>query len=52
VRFCNENNLMISAGSDCHGGFNNRILGISKVGIDKIKVGIKLCRKGKWGEWI
>jgi hypothetical protein len=45
VRFCNENNLMISAGSDCHGGFN-------KVGIDKIKVGIKLCRKGKWGEWI
>lgn len=38
VRFCNENNLMISTGSDCHGGFNNRILGIPKVGIDKLKL--------------
>ena len=38
VKFCNENNLMISAGSDCHGEFNNRTLGIPKVSIDKIKL--------------
>ena len=38
VRFCNENNLMISAGSDCHGGFNDRILGIPKVNIDNLRL--------------
>lgn len=38
VKFCYENNLMISAGSDCHGEFNNRVLGIPKVNIDKIKL--------------
>lgn len=38
VRFCEENNLMISAGSDCHGEFNNRALGVPKVNIDKIKL--------------
>ncbi len=31
IDFCNSNNLMISAGSDCHGGFNNRILGKPRV---------------------
>lgn len=38
VRFCNENNLMISAGSDCHGEFNNRILGIPKIHVDKLRL--------------
>lgn len=38
VRFCEENNLMISAGSDCHGEFNNRTLGVPKVNIDKLKL--------------
>lgn len=38
VKFCAENNLMISAGSDCHGEFNNRVLGTPKVNIDKIKL--------------
>ncbi|ABW17683.1 PHP domain-containing protein [Alkaliphilus oremlandii] len=38
VKFCNENNLMISAGSDCHGEFNNRALGIPKVGVDEIRL--------------
>lgn len=38
LRFCEENNLMVSAGSDCHGEFNNRILGIPKVSIDEIKM--------------
>ena len=38
IKFCDENNLMISAGSDCHGEFNNRTLGIPKVNIDKIKL--------------
>lgn len=38
VKFCNENNLLISAGSDCHGEFNDRVLGIPKVNSDKIKL--------------
>ena len=38
LRFCEENNLMISAGSDCHGSFNDRKLGIPKVKLDKIKL--------------
>ena len=38
IKFCEENNLMISAGSDCHGEFNNRTLGIPKVNIDKINM--------------
>lgn len=38
LRFCEENDLMISAGSDCHGEFNNRALGVPKVNIDKIKL--------------
>lgn len=38
VKFCDENNLMISAGSDCHGGFNNRVLGTPKVSIDKLRL--------------
>ena len=38
VRFCNENNLMISAGSDCHGEFNDRLLGIPKVNISKLRL--------------
>lgn len=33
-----ENDLMISASSDCHGEFNNRALGVPKVNIDKIKL--------------
>lgn len=38
LEFCNNNNLMVSAGSDCHGEFNNRSLGIPKVNIDNIKL--------------
>ncbi len=38
VKFCEENNLMISAGSDCHGEFNNRTLGVPKVNIDKLRL--------------
>ena len=38
IKFCKENNLMISAGSDCHGEFSNRTLGIPKVNIDEIKM--------------
>lgn len=38
VNFCNENNLMISAGSDCHGEFNNRTLGVPKVTMDKVRL--------------
>lgn len=38
IKFCEENNLMISGGSDCHGEFNNRTLGVPKVNIDKIKL--------------
>lgn len=38
VKFCEQNNLMISAGSDCHGKFNNRTLGVPKVSIDEIKL--------------
>lgn len=38
IRFCKENNLMISAGSDCHGKFNNRTLGIPKVSMDEIQL--------------
>lgn len=38
IKFCDENNLMISAGSDCHGGFNNRILGNPNVSIDKLRL--------------
>lgn len=38
VNFCNENNLMISAGSDCHGEFNNRTLGVPKVTMNEVKL--------------
>lgn len=38
VKFCKDNNLMISAGSDCHGEFNDRMLGIPKVNMDKIEL--------------
>lgn len=38
VDFCNKNNLMISAGSDCHGEFNDRTLGIPKVNIEDLKL--------------
>lgn len=38
VRFCEEYDLMISAGSDCHGEFNNRTLGVPKINIDKLKL--------------
>lgn len=38
VKFCEGNNLMISAGSDCHGEFNNRTIGVPKVDIGKIKL--------------
>ena len=39
VKFCNENNLMISAGSDCHGDFNDRSLGIPKVNFHMLNLG-------------
>jgi len=38
VKYCEENNLMISSGSDCHGEFNNRTLGIPEVSLDKVKL--------------
>lgn len=38
VKFCNENNLMISAGSDFHGEFNNRTLGIPKVNMNDLRL--------------
>ena len=38
VEFCNENNLMISAGSDCHGEFNNRTLGIPRVTMNDVRL--------------
>lgn len=38
VDFCNENNLMISAGSDCHGEFNNRTLGVPKVTMNDVRI--------------
>jgi len=31
VQFCEENHLMISGGSDCHGKFNDRAIGIPRV---------------------
>lgn len=39
IKFCEENDLMISAGSDCHGEFNKRTLGIPKVSMDKVRLG-------------
>lgn len=38
TNFCKENDLMISGGSDCHGEFNNRTLGIPKVSIDMLRL--------------
>lgn len=38
INFCEEHNLMISAGSDCHGKFNDRAIGVPKVNLDKIKL--------------
>lgn len=38
INFCKEHNLMISAGSDCHGEFNDRTIGVPKVSLDKIKL--------------
>lgn len=38
VEYCNKNNLMISAGSDCHGEFNNRCLGNPKVTLEKVRL--------------
>jgi predicted metal-dependent phosphoesterase TrpH len=31
VKFCKEKDLMISGGSDCHGKFNDRFIGVPKV---------------------
>jgi hypothetical protein len=31
VKYCKENDLMISGGSDCHGKFNERSIGVPKV---------------------
>lgn len=38
IKYCTENSLMISGGSDCHGEFNNRVLGVPKVNFDQIKL--------------
>lgn len=38
VNFCNKNDLMISAGSDCHGEFNNRTLGAPKVTMKDVRL--------------
>lgn len=38
TKYCEENDLMISGGSDCHGEFNNRTLGVPKVNINKINL--------------
>lgn len=36
--FCKSNDMLISAGSDCHGEFNNRTLGIPSVDFDKVRL--------------
>ncbi|TCT17158.1 putative metal-dependent phosphoesterase TrpH [Natranaerovirga pectinivora] len=36
INFCKENDLMISAGSDCHGGFTNRDLGSPEVNLNQL----------------
>lgn len=38
IKFCEENDLMISLGSDCHGDFNNRTLGIPNVKINRLRL--------------
>lgn len=38
IDYCNKNNLLISAGSDCHGAFNNRKLGNPSVRYDDILI--------------
>ncbi len=38
INFCKENDLMISAGSDCHGEFNNRNIGVPKVTMDQVSL--------------
>lgn len=37
LKFCKDNKLMISAGSDCHGDFNNRTLGSPEIYIRDVK---------------
>lgn len=36
--FCRHNNMLISAGSDCHGEFNNRTLGIPSVNFNEVRL--------------
>ncbi|NLM05394.1 MAG: hypothetical protein GX219_00525 [Tissierellia bacterium] len=38
VNYCRENNLMISAGSDCHGSFSDRQIGIPRVRLSEIRL--------------
>ena len=38
IDYCENNNLMISSGSDCHGDFNDRVLGQPKVTLDMVKL--------------
>jgi len=36
---CNEYGLMVTAGSDCHGGFGNSRVGEMNITVDKLKLG-------------
>ena len=38
VDLCNQYNLCITGGSDCHGGFAGRKLGVPKVTVDMIQL--------------
>jgi len=39
VRYCHENHKLISGGSDCHGNFTSRVMGIPKIYLEDINLG-------------
>jgi predicted metal-dependent phosphoesterase TrpH len=39
LEFCRRNDLLITAGSDCHGGFARRSLGIPRAYVDDLNLG-------------
>lgn len=38
LEFCKCNDMLVSAGSDCHGEFNNRTLGIPSVNFNEVRL--------------